>query len=99
MFNSMLGLKINTSFGGVFELNSVGTPASGNRATLVCGLSFQRNWVIIFLLTHWVSTVDMQIFPQLLTVQLKQRMRLIYGFFSVRGASHPCLFLASFQLA
>ena len=44
-------------------------------------------------------TISRDFFPQLLTLRLKQRMRLIYGFFSIRGASHPRLFLASFQLA
>ena len=44
-------------------------------------------------------TISHNFFPQLLTLRLKQRMRLIYGFFSIRGASHPRLFLASFQLA
>ena len=43
-------------------------------------------------------TISRDFFPQLLTLRLKQRMRLIYGFFSMRGASHPRLFLASFQL-
>ena len=44
-------------------------------------------------------TINRDFFPQLLTLRLKQRMRLIYGFFSIWGASHPRLFLASFQLA
>ena len=44
-------------------------------------------------------TISRDFFPQLLTLRLKQRMRLIYGFFSIRGASHTRLFLASFQLA
>ena len=44
-------------------------------------------------------TISRDFFPQLLTLRLKQRMRLIYGFFSIRGASHPRLFFASFQLA
>ena len=44
-------------------------------------------------------TISRDFFPQLLTLRLKQRMWLIYGFFSIWGASHPRLFLASFQLA
>ena len=43
-------------------------------------------------------TISCNFFPQLLTLRLKQRMRLIYGFFLIREASHPPLFLASFQL-
>ena len=44
-------------------------------------------------------TISRDFFSQLWTLRLKQRMRLIYGFFSIQGASHPRLFLASFQLA
>ena len=43
-------------------------------------------------------TISSNFFPQLLTMWLKQQMRLIYGFIPIRGASHPRLFLASFQL-
>ena len=44
-------------------------------------------------------TISRDFFSQLLTPRLEQRMRLIYGFFFwIRRASHPCLFLASFQL-
>ena len=44
-------------------------------------------------------TKNRDFFPQLLTLRLKQRVRLIYGFFLIRGALHPRLYLASFQLA
>ena len=43
-------------------------------------------------------TISRDFFSQLWTLRLKQRMQLIYGFFSIQGASHPRLFLASFQL-
>ena len=44
-------------------------------------------------------TISRNFFPQLWTLRLKQQMPLIYGVFSIQGASHPRLFSASFQLA
>ena len=44
-------------------------------------------------------TISHNFFPQLLTPRFKQGMQLIYGFFFfIQRASHPRLFLTSFQL-
>ena len=65
----------------------------------VCRCQCVMAYIMSVLVYRNFRTISRYFFPQLLTLRLKQRMRLIYGFFSIRGASHTRLFLASFQLA
>ena len=46
MFHSILGLKIDTSFGGVFELNNVEHQDLGIALLRFAAVSIRQNWVV-----------------------------------------------------
>ena len=46
MFHSTLGVKIDTSFNGVFELNNVEHQLLGIALLWFTAVSIQRNWVV-----------------------------------------------------
>ena len=48
MFHSTLGLKIDTSFGGVFQLNNVEHQHLGIALLQFAAVSFRRNRVVSF---------------------------------------------------